>query len=81
MEASTRAGCYRLRSHSLDGEKLSSPVFTVVCSASASIATRSEMARLAAENLLASLAGDINDDVVNPEITGDWRSRISGGML
>ena len=37
--------------------------------------------RLAAENLLASLAGDINDDVVNPEITGDWRSRISGGML
>jgi len=45
--------------------------------ASASIATRSEMARLAAENLLSSLAGDVNDNVVNPEIAGDWRSRIS----
>lgn len=61
-------GC-RLRSHSLDGEKLSSPV------------SRSEMALLAAENLLASLAGDINDDVGNLEIACDWRSRISGGML
>ncbi len=48
--------------------------------ASASIATRSEMARLAAENLLASLAGDVNDNVVNPEIAGDWRSRISGRL-
>ena len=49
--------------------------------ASASIATRSEMARLAAENLLASLAGDVNDNVVNPEIAAGWRSRISGRLL
>ncbi|HEY5639765.1 MAG TPA: D-glycerate dehydrogenase [Dehalococcoidia bacterium] len=42
--------------------------------ASASIATRSEMARLAAENLLASLAGDVNDNAVNPEIADDWRA-------
>ena len=48
--------------------------------ASASIATRSEMARLAAANLLSSLAGRVNDNVVNPEIAGDWRSRISGRL-
>ncbi|MCH7954003.1 MAG: hypothetical protein IIC25_08940, partial [Chloroflexi bacterium] len=47
---------------------------------SASFATRSSMARLAAETLLASLAGEVNDNVVNPEIAGDWRSRISGGL-
>ncbi len=45
--------------------------------ASASVATRSEMARLAAENLLASLAGDVNDNAVNPEIAGDWRAARS----
>ena len=38
------------------------------------------MARLAAENLLASLAGDLNDNAVNPEIADDWRSRISGRL-
>ena len=48
--------------------------------ASASIATRSEMARLAAANLLSSLAGKVNHNVVNPEIAGDWRSRISGRL-
>ena len=41
--------------------------------ASASVATRSEMARLAAENLLAALAGDVSDNAVNPEIVGDWQ--------
>lgn len=49
--------------------------------ASASIATRCEMARLAAENLLASLAGDVNDNAVNPEIAAGWRSRIAGRPL
>jgi glyoxylate reductase len=45
--------------------------------ASASIATRSEMARLAAANLLASLAGDVNDNAVNPEIAADWRAPLA----
>ncbi len=48
--------------------------------ASASVATRSEMARLAAENLLASLAGDVNDNVVNPEIAADWRAARPGRL-
>jgi len=48
--------------------------------ASASIATRSEMARLAAENLLASLAGDVSDNAVNPEIAGDWRAAAAGRL-
>lgn len=32
------------------------------------------MARLAAANLLTSLAGKVNDNVVNAEIADDWRS-------
>jgi glyoxylate reductase len=44
--------------------------------ASASVATRSEMARLAAENLSACLRGEVNDNVVNFEIADDWRSAL-----
>lgn len=44
--------------------------------ASASVATRSEMARLAAENLLACLRGEVNDNVVNPEIAEEWRAAM-----
>ena len=42
--------------------------------ASASTATRSRMAMLAAENLLAALAGRIPKDSVNPEIARPWRA-------
>jgi glyoxylate reductase len=42
--------------------------------ASASFATRSEMARLAAANLLACLRGELNENVVNPEIADAWRA-------
>ena len=48
--------------------------------ASASVATRSEMARLAAENLLASLAGEVNDNAVNPEIAAGWRVAAAGRL-
>jgi glyoxylate reductase len=41
--------------------------------ASASTATRSRMAMLAAENLLAALAGRVPKDAVNPEIARGWR--------
>jgi glyoxylate reductase len=41
--------------------------------ASASVATRSRMAELAAENLLAALAGRIPKDAVNPDIAEEWR--------
>ncbi|MEX0682011.1 MAG: D-glycerate dehydrogenase [Dehalococcoidia bacterium] len=41
--------------------------------ASASVATRSEMARLAAENLLACVRGEVNENVVNAEIADEWR--------
>ena len=41
--------------------------------ASASTATRSRMAMLAAENLLAALAGHIPKDAVNREIARPWR--------
>lgn len=40
--------------------------------ASASVATRSEMARLAAENLLACLRGEPNENVVNSEVEEAW---------
>jgi len=42
--------------------------------ASASTATRSRMAMLAAENLLAALAGRIPKDAVNREIARPWRA-------
>ncbi|MCH7616877.1 MAG: D-glycerate dehydrogenase [Chloroflexi bacterium] len=48
--------------------------------ASASIATRSEMARLAADNLLTSLAGAVNDNAVNTEIAGDWRAAAAARL-
>jgi len=48
--------------------------------ASASNATRSEMARLAAENLLSSLAGGVNDNAVNPEIADDWRAAAAARL-
>jgi hypothetical protein len=38
------------------------------------------MARLAAANLLASLAGDVNDNAVNPEIAADWRAALAGRL-
>jgi glyoxylate reductase len=44
--------------------------------ASASVRTRSLMASLAADNLLACLRGEINENVVNPEIADDWRSDL-----
>ena len=42
--------------------------------ASASVATRGRMAMLAAENLLAALAGRIPKDTVNREIARTWRA-------
>jgi len=48
--------------------------------ASASTATRSEMARLAVANLLTSLAGDVNENVVNAEIAEDWRGAAAGRL-
>jgi glyoxylate reductase len=51
--------------------------------ASASVATRGEMARLAAENLLACLRGEVNENVVNAGIAAAWRTaraeRLAGG--
>jgi glyoxylate reductase len=44
--------------------------------ASASVATRSRMAMLAAENLLAALRGEVPEHAVNPEVTGAWRERV-----
>lgn len=44
--------------------------------ASASVATRSHMALLAAENLLAGLHGEIPEHTVNPEIAYEWRKRV-----
>jgi glyoxylate reductase len=44
--------------------------------ASASVATRSRMAMLAAENLLAALRGEIPEHAVNPEVTGALRERV-----
>ncbi len=42
--------------------------------ASASVATRSRMAMLAAENLLAALRGRVPKDAANPEIARRWRA-------
>lgn len=42
--------------------------------ASASVATRSRMATLAAENLLAALDGRVPRDTVNPKIAKAWRA-------
>ncbi len=42
--------------------------------ASASVATRSRMAMLAAENLLTALAGRVPKDTVNREIARAWRA-------
>jgi phosphoglycerate dehydrogenase-like enzyme len=44
--------------------------------ASASVATRSRMALLAAENLLAGLFGEVPEHAVNPEIAEAWRERV-----
>jgi glyoxylate reductase len=43
--------------------------------ASASVATRSRMAMLAAENLVQALRGEVPENAVNPEITEAWRAR------
>ena len=45
--------------------------------ASASVATRSRMALLAAENLLTALRGEIPEHTVNPEAEAKWRKRIA----
>ncbi|MEK7247343.1 MAG: D-glycerate dehydrogenase [Chloroflexota bacterium] len=44
--------------------------------ASASVATRSRMGMLAAENLLAALRGEVPEHAVNPEIADSWRERL-----
>ncbi|MEO8458160.1 MAG: D-glycerate dehydrogenase [Chloroflexota bacterium] len=44
--------------------------------ASASVATRSRMALLAAENLLAGLRGEIPEHAVNPEVGERWLARV-----
>jgi glyoxylate reductase len=44
--------------------------------ASASVATRSRMAMLAAENLVQALGGKVPEHAVNPEIAGEWRKRV-----
>jgi glyoxylate reductase len=43
--------------------------------ASASVATRSRMAMLAAENLLTALRGEIPEHAINPEIAESWRNK------
>jgi glyoxylate reductase len=44
--------------------------------ASASVATRSRMATLAAENLLEALTGKVPEHAVNREIARQWRERV-----
>ena len=44
--------------------------------ASASVATRSRMALLAAENLINGLHGEIPEHTVNPQVGDAWRQRI-----
>ncbi len=44
--------------------------------ASASVATRSQMALLAAENLLTALSGEIPRHTVNPQVGDAWRQRF-----
>lgn len=48
--------------------------------ASASVATRSRMALLAAENLLRALRGEIPENAVNPEVADKWRERVSARL-
>jgi glyoxylate reductase len=45
--------------------------------ASASVATRSRMAMLAAENLVHALSGEVPEATVNPEVTELWRARLA----
>jgi phosphoglycerate dehydrogenase-like enzyme len=45
--------------------------------ASASVATRSRMAMLAAKNLLTALRGELPEHTVNPEVVGAWSERLS----
>ena len=45
--------------------------------ASASVATRSRMAMLAAENLVQALRGEVPENAVNPEIAEAWRKRLA----
>lgn len=47
--------------------------------ASASVATRSRMAMLAAENLVRALRGEMPEHAVNPEIEAAWRRRLEEG--
>lgn len=44
--------------------------------ASGSVATRSRMALLAAENLLTALRGEVPQHTVNPEVADAWRARV-----
>lgn len=44
--------------------------------ASASVATRSRMAMLAAENMVRALNGEVPENTVNPEIADRWRERV-----
>ena len=46
--------------------------------ASASVATRSRMAMLAAEQLVQALSGQTPKNVVNREVLRSWRRRVSG---
>jgi glyoxylate reductase len=46
--------------------------------ASASVATRSKMAMLAAENLIQALAGRVPKHAVNRDIARRWRERVKG---
>ena len=48
--------------------------------ASASVATRSRMAMLAAENLVAALRGEVPEHTVNPEIAEAWRARVASAL-
>jgi glyoxylate reductase len=62
---------------SLSNPLLTLPNFIVTPHiASASVATRSRMAMLAAGNLAAALRGDVPEHAVNPKIAERWRSRI-----
>lgn len=48
--------------------------------ASASVATRSRMALLAAENLLRALRGEMPENAVNPEVSDKWRERVAARL-
>jgi hypothetical protein len=40
------------------------------------VATRSRMALMAAENLLAALRGEVPENAVNPGVADAWRVRV-----